>query len=76
MTWEDRITADRNVMLGKPVIRGTRITVEAVMERLASGWSVLQLVDSYPGITVEDVHACLAYAAEAVEHYRTIPLSA
>jgi uncharacterized protein (DUF433 family) len=76
MTWEDRIITNTNVMLGKPVIRGTRITVEMVMERLASGWSVEQLLESYPGLTVEDVHACLAYAAEAVEHYRTIPLSA
>ena len=76
MTWENRIFADTNVMLGKPVIRGTRITVEAVMERLASGWSVDQLIESYPGITPEDVHACLAYAAEAVEHYRAVQIPA
>jgi len=63
-------------MLGKPVIRGTRITVEMVMERLASGWSIEQLIDSYPGITAEDVHACLAYAAEAVEHYRAVQIPA
>jgi uncharacterized protein (DUF433 family) len=64
MTWEDRIVATTNVMLGKPVIQGTRITVEMVMERLASGWSMEQLLESYPGITVQDVHACLAYATE------------
>jgi uncharacterized protein (DUF433 family) len=75
MTWEDRITTKKTVMLGKPVIRGTRITVETVMERLASGWSVDQVVTSYPGVTVADVHACLAYAAEAVEHYRTIQIA-
>jgi uncharacterized protein (DUF433 family) len=76
MTWEDRITTKADVMLGKPVIRGTRITVEMVMERLASGWSVEQLLESYPGITIQDIHACLAYAAEAVEHYRAVLLSA
>jgi len=76
MTWENRIAASTNVMLGKPVIRGTRITVEMVMERLASGWSIEQLIDSYPGITAEDVHACLAYAAEAVEHYRAVQIPA
>ena len=63
-------------MLGKPVIRGTRITVEIVMERLASGWSVGDVVESYSGVTLEDVHACLAYAAEAVEHYRAVQTSA
>jgi uncharacterized protein (DUF433 family) len=54
MTWEDRITTATNVMLGKPVVRGTRVTVEMVMERLASGWSLDQLLESYPGITSQD----------------------
>ena len=76
MTWEDRITTAPNVMLGKPVIRGTRITVEMVIERLAAGWSVDQLVESYSGVTAEDIHACLAYAAEAIEHYRTVRIPA
>ena len=74
--WEDRITTDPATMLGKPVVRNTRITVELVVERLAAGWSVTDVIDSYPGLTAEDVRACLAYAAEAVEHYRAIPLSA
>ena len=70
MNWEERITTDANVMLGKPVIQGTRLTVELILERLASGCTLEQLVASYPGITAEDVQACLAYVAEAVEHCR------
>jgi uncharacterized protein (DUF433 family) len=76
ITWENRIMTGTDVMLGKPVIKGTRITVEMVMERLASGWSVEQLLESYPVITEQDIHACLVYAAEAVEHYRAIQIPA
>ena len=74
--WEDRITTNPAVMVGKPVVRNTRITVELVVERLAAGWSIADLMESYPKLTPEDVRACLAYAAEAVEYYRTTPLHA
>ncbi len=51
-------------MVGKPVIKGTRLTVEHVLENLAGGMSVDDYVDSYPGVTAEDVRAALAYAAD------------
>jgi uncharacterized protein (DUF433 family) len=58
------ITADPKVMLGKPVIAGTRITVELILEKLGAGESVEQLLDSYPHITREGINAALAFAAD------------
>jgi uncharacterized protein (DUF433 family) len=61
--WRE-ITADPDVMVGKPVIAGTRLTVEFIVERLADGWTEEELLQNYPGLTREQIHACLAYAAE------------
>jgi uncharacterized protein (DUF433 family) len=66
----DRIVADPEVMLGKPVIRGTRITVEHILEELAAGLSVDDLVASHPRLTQDDVRAALAFAAESVRNER------
>jgi uncharacterized protein (DUF433 family) len=60
---KELITADREVMVGKPVIAGTRLAVEFIVERLADGWTEDELVQNYPGLTSE-IHACLAYAHE------------
>jgi uncharacterized protein (DUF433 family) len=62
--WRELITADAEVMVGKPVIAGTRLTVEFIVERLADGWTEEELVQNYPGLTREQIRACLAYAAE------------
>ncbi len=62
--WKGMITADPEVMVGKPVIVGTRLTVEFIVERLADGWTEAELIQSYPGLMPEQIHACLAYAAE------------
>jgi len=62
----DRITADPNVMVGKPVVRGTRIPVERVLEQLAYNPDLHELFAAYPRLTVDDVKACLAYAQRAV----------
>ncbi len=64
MNWRDVITIDPKVMVGKPVIAGTRLSVEFIVERLAGGWTEEELVDQYPGLTREQIHGCLAYAAE------------
>jgi len=58
-----RVTINPEVMLGKPVIRGTRITVEHILRELASGQTPADLLDAYPHLTVEDVRAACAYAA-------------
>src|SRR4051794_32334975 len=63
----DRITQDPDVMVGKPVVRGTRIPVALVLGHLAQNPDLDDLFSAYPGLTVEDVKACLAYARAAVE---------
>ncbi len=62
----DRIEIDPAVMLGKPVIRGTRIPVELLLRKLAEGATIRDLLDAYPRLTAEDVRAALAYAADTL----------
>lgn len=64
MNWKDRITADPKVLLGKPVIKGTRISVELILGWLANGWTYEQILESYPHITRDDILASLAFAEE------------
>ena len=70
MNWRDRITVDPAVLVGKPVIRGTRLSVEFVVGLLAGGWSEAQVLANYPGITAEDVNACLRYAHAVLSEER------
>ena len=63
MEWQDYIERNPNVMLGKPVIRGTRITMELILERLGNGWSEAALLESYPHLRFEHVQAAQAYGA-------------
>jgi uncharacterized protein (DUF433 family) len=76
MNWQDRIAADPKVLVGKPVVKGTRISVELVIDLLAAGWSHEQILASYPNLTVEDIRACLAYAGELLHSERVFPLEA
>jgi len=62
-----RITVDPNIMVGKPVIRGLRITVEQILKALAGGINQEDLLVDYPELEREDIHAVLLYAAERVE---------
>jgi uncharacterized protein (DUF433 family) len=71
MDWRRRIIADPNVLVGKPVIKGTRISVELVMDLLAAGYSPDQICRQYDHLTLEDIHACLAYAREVIRSERT-----
>jgi uncharacterized protein (DUF433 family) len=72
----DRIVLDPNVLAGKPVIRGTRLSVEFVIGLMADGWSPADIVANYPGLTPEDVSACLAYARDALTSERVYPSAA
>ncbi|HKI83612.1 MAG TPA: DUF433 domain-containing protein [Candidatus Krumholzibacteria bacterium] len=63
----ERIVADPEVMMGKPVVRGTRITVESIVERLGAGESVEAIVDSHPRLTRQDALAAITFAAEALK---------
>jgi uncharacterized protein (DUF433 family) len=67
MTWEDRITADPAVLVGKPVIKGSRLAVEFVVGLLAQGWTEAEVLHNYPGITRQDILACLAYAQDMLK---------
>jgi uncharacterized protein (DUF433 family) len=62
----ERIEINPEVMLGKPVIRGTRIPVEIVLRKLSEGMTVTDLLDAYPRLTRADIQAALAYAAQTV----------
>lgn len=64
----ERIEINPEVMLGKPVIRGTRITVELILRKLSDGATDTDLLDAYPKLTREDIRAALAYAADSVGH--------
>jgi len=71
----DRVEIDPGVMLGKPVIRGTRIPVELLLRKLAEGATMEELLDAYPRLTAEDIRAALAYAADSVAHEAILPLT-
>ena len=77
MNWRERIHSDPAVLLGKPVIKGTRIAVELLLSRLADGWSEATILESYPNITSQDLQAVFAYVYEVQEHarYLAVPQS-
>jgi uncharacterized protein (DUF433 family) len=75
MDWRERITVDSRVLAGKPLVRGTRIAVELVVELLAAGWTQEQVLDNYPTLTAEDVRACLAYASDLLHSEKVYPLN-
>jgi uncharacterized protein (DUF433 family) len=62
--WRGRTTSDPSIMAGKPIVKGTRISVDLILGWLANGWSVDDILASYPHIAREDVQAALAFAAE------------
>ncbi len=64
MDTANRIEVNPKVMLGKPVIRGTRIPVESILRKLSEGATEADLLDAYPRLTPEDIKAALAYAAD------------
>jgi len=74
MEWRERITVDPEVLVGKPVVKGTRISVELIVDLLAAGWTQEQILDSYPNLTLDDIRACLAYAGELLHAEKVFPL--
>ena len=74
--WREHIVADPQVMLGKPVVRGTRITVALILEKLAAGETVDDLLVAYPRLARDDVQAALAYAADTLRADTIFPLAA
>jgi uncharacterized protein (DUF433 family) len=68
LDWQDYIRRDPNILYGKPTVSGTRIPVDLILEKLAYGESMEQLLQAYPRLTQEAIYACLFFAAEAVKN--------
>lgn len=71
----NRIEMNPNVMLGKPVIRGTRVPVELILRRISEGAAEDDLLASYPHLTREDIRAAVAFAADEIAHIQTLDMS-
>lgn len=74
MTWNERIVIDPRILAGKPVIKGTRLAVEFILELMAQGWSEAQIIAEYPGVTHDDILACLHYASETLKAEKVYPV--
>lgn len=74
MEWRDRIISDPEILVGKPVIKGTRISVELILGWLANGWTHEQILESYPNVSREDILAALAFATERLHEEDYIPV--
>jgi uncharacterized protein (DUF433 family) len=75
MNWKDYISSDPKILFGKPAIRGTRIAVDLILEKLSYGESIEQIMDSYPHLKKESIFACLSFAAENLRDEIIYPLA-
>ncbi len=76
MDWRERIELNPEVLTGKPVIKGTRLAVEFIVDLLAQGWTEAAIIENYPGLKQEDIRACLQYASVALQSEKVYPLKA
>ena len=76
MNWRERIEEKAEVLGGKPVIKGSRLSVEFLLGLMAAGWEQREILENYPGLSREDLLACLQYAQELLETEQIVPLSA
>jgi len=74
MNWQGRIIVDPRILVGKPVIKGTRLAVELIVDLLAQGWEEKEILRNYPGLLHEDVTACLQYATSILKAEKIYPL--
>jgi uncharacterized protein (DUF433 family) len=73
MNLTSRIVTDPTVLVGKPVVKGTRLSVDFLLDLMAQGWPESEILRNYPGLTRDDLLACLAYARERVREERVYP---
>jgi uncharacterized protein (DUF433 family) len=66
MNWKDHIVSDKEILLGKPTVKGTRISVEHIIGLLAQGWSEVQILENYPRLTKESLQAVFSYIQECI----------
>ena len=76
MKFQDYISSDPKIMLGKPVIKGTRITVELILEKLSEGETFEDILEAHPHITIEGIRAALAFAAQNLKADTIYPVAA
>lgn len=76
MNWRERIVIDPQVLVGKPVVKNTRLAVEFVVGLLAQGWPEAEILKNYPNLTHDDILACLQYASEVLQTERVFPILA
>lgn len=67
MNWRDFIVSDPEILVGKPALKGTRLSVDLILDRLADGWTAEDLFDAYPRLTPEALQAVFAFAAEVLK---------
>jgi len=72
--WENRIEINPRILVGKLVVKGTRLSVEFIIDLLAQGWPESEILRNYPGLVQEDIQACLAYASAMLRSERVYPL--
>lgn len=75
LNFQDRIVADSAILVGKPVVKGTRLAVEFVIDLLAKGWTQANILENYPQLTFEDIRACLAYAGKVLSVEKIYPIN-
>jgi len=75
MNWREYITIDPEILVGKPVVKGTRLSVEFIIGLLSKGWSEAEILRNYPGITTTEIQACLAYAQDVLKTERVFPIA-
>ncbi|MDQ2862215.1 MAG: DUF433 domain-containing protein [Bacteroidota bacterium] len=76
MNWREHIISDPKILIGKPSIRGTRISVELILELFSNGWSEKQVIESYPSISHDDLRAVFLYLKECIQQELYFPISA
>lgn len=74
MDWKDRIVTNPDVLVGKPVVKGTRLSVEFLLGLKAAGWSDEQILENYPHLAADDLHAVYAFAGALIKDEEFLPL--
>ncbi len=76
MGWQERIELNPEILAGKPIVSGTRLAVEFIVELLAEGWTEEALLRNYPQLKIDDIRACLQYASATLQGEKVYPLKA
>lgn len=76
MDWKEHIISDQKILIGKPIIKGTRISVELILELFSKGWSEKQILESYPSVSVDSLRAVFSYLKDCIQQGLYFSISA